>query len=816
MKKIIIALLVVLCCSYSYSQLADDSTINPVTGEIDKITGNDEIQSATGWTASTGNVVLTTSTDNIGVGKSSPVAQIDIEDVMKKAVQIKRTSSFDFVQYKTAAGVWTDITTEAAISYGTVSGDVLGVINDTFIIGDASKFSTIYIDIYTAVSTGGTFAWEYSTGGDSWSTLTATDGTATALGSLAQDGVVSFTPPGDWATDSQNGSAEMYFVRLRVTAGAFTTEPRVFLVVPTDGQHVMEVYANGGDTGPSLGVSRNGAVTIGHPNTVAAGVNRFLVNGPAAITGALAISGTLTGATSIALKTTATYTVTTTGFTHVGGPILNGPAATAAIPTQNSPVARWSSQAWNGSLTRINAMDLYLDPDSEPVTSARLAFKATTVDGIADASEIASIDMDGKLCVIGRAQQIDDMFDRVFSYVGTTWTDQTLTVSSFGTATGDVMNVVGDYVYFGKENQFTEIYLDFGTIMSAGTSRTFEYWDGDSWETLSVTDGTTNWSADGSITFSAPVDWALGTVNSVVNLYWVRIGTASGTFATEPRLRVALPSTTAVTNEVLSNNEFDDSSKWTATGDWAYSTLDYTFTYSSGVGTLKQASADYNSPLQPNSWYRFRYTVGVAAPETTLNWIGEEVAIGKTYFSGSTTEVDVFFRTNSNPGDFTIYTTASATSGFRLDAVFLKPVYNGRIYASGDIRSDGVFKGNGTEGIKVLADGNVGIGTLTPTSRIQVAGSLSLPYRAITALRTLDATDYVVDCTANTFTVTLPTSVGIQGRIYTIKNSGTGVITIDGAGTETLDGDSTIVLSQKYQSVTIQSDNANWIIIGGN
>jgi hypothetical protein len=33
-----------------------------------------------------------------------------------------------------------------------------------------------------------------------------------------------------------------------------------------------------------------------------------------------------------------------------------------------------------------------------------------------------------------------------------------------------------------------------------------------------------------------------------------------------------------------------------------------------------------------------------------------------------------------------------------------------------------VFKGNGTEGIKVLADGKVGIGTLTPTSRLQVVG----------------------------------------------------------------------------------------------
>jgi hypothetical protein len=90
--------------------------------------------------------------------------------------------------------------------------------------------------------------------------------------------------------------------------------------------------------------------------------------------------------------------------------------------------------------------------------------------------------------------------------------------------------------------------------------------------------------------------------------------------------------------------------------------------------------------------------------------------------------------------------------------------------------------------------------------------SLSLPYLAITAVRTLDATDYTVNCTANTFTVTLPTAVGIQGRIYNIKNTGTGVITVDGAGSETIDGNLTITLSQ-YDNLTIQSTNAGWIII---
>ena len=87
-------------------------------------------------------------------------------------------------------------------------------------------------------------------------------------------------------------------------------------------------------------------------------------------------------------------------------------------------------------------------------------------------------------------------------------------------------------------------------------------------------------------------------------------------------------------------------------------------------------------------------------------------------------------------------------------------------------------------------------------------------YRAITALRTLDTTDYFIDCTANTFTVTLPTAVGITGREYVIKNSGTGVITIDGNGTETIDGALTQVLGTQYDFYRITSDGANWKITG--
>jgi hypothetical protein len=64
-------------------------------------------------------------------------------------------------------------------------------------------------------------------------------------------------------------------------------------------------------------------------------------------------------------------------------------------------------------------------------------------------------------------------------------------------------------------------------------------------------------------------------------------------------------------------------------------------------------------------------------------------------------------------------------------------------------------------------------------------------------------TDDIIVCDG-TFTVTLySTSSGTFGRILQIKNVGTGVITIDANGADTIDGALTIVLDQQYASVTL-------------
>ena len=86
------------------------------------------------------------------------------------------------------------------------------------------------------------------------------------------------------------------------------------------------------------------------------------------------------------------------------------------------------------------------------------------------------------------------------------------------------------------------------------------------------------------------------------------------------------------------------------------------------------------------------------------------------------------------------------------------------------------------------------------------------PYSAKIANYTITSSDWTIDCTTGTFTITLPTAVGISGRYYNIKNSGNGLITVATTSSQTIDGELTQLLGNK-DSMTVQSTGTNWIII---
>lgn len=80
---------------------------------------------------------------------------------------------------------------------------------------------------------------------------------------------------------------------------------------------------------------------------------------------------------------------------------------------------------------------------------------------------------------------------------------------------------------------------------------------------------------------------------------------------------------------------------------------------------------------------------------------------------------------------------------------------------------------------------------------------------------TLEDSTIWVDASGGVITITLPTAVGIGGKIINIVkvDSSSNALTIDADGTETINGELTAVTAIQYTSLTLQSNNANWIII---
>jgi hypothetical protein len=84
-------------------------------------------------------------------------------------------------------------------------------------------------------------------------------------------------------------------------------------------------------------------------------------------------------------------------------------------------------------------------------------------------------------------------------------------------------------------------------------------------------------------------------------------------------------------------------------------------------------------------------------------------------------------------------------------------------------------------------------------------------YRSISSIYTIISSDYMIECISGSFSVSLPTAIGITGKEFVIKNSGTGTITVDPNGTETIDGETDWQLF-KGDTMPVMSNGTNWII----
>ncbi|MFA9228562.1 MAG: hypothetical protein ACEQR7_09045 [Agathobacter rectalis] len=96
-------------------------------------------------------------------------------------------------------------------------------------------------------------------------------------------------------------------------------------------------------------------------------------------------------------------------------------------------------------------------------------------------------------------------------------------------------------------------------------------------------------------------------------------------------------------------------------------------------------------------------------------------------------------------------------------------------------------------------------------------GSIGFPITTITNDITLDNTHHTILCDAssNPISVNLPGAGTCFGREYYIKIiNNTNNVTVIPAGVQTIDGDSDYLLNVNYETLHIQSNGANWFILG--
>ena len=107
-----------------------------------------------------------------------------------------------------------------------------------------------------------------------------------------------------------------------------------------------------------------------------------------------------------------------------------------------------------------------------------------------------------------------------------------------------------------------------------------------------------------------------------------------------------------------------------------------------------------------------------------------------------------------------------------------------------------------------LTNGNVGIGTNTPTSVLEVSGSVSMPIRSTNTSTTLGNNDYTLVMTNRNLTITLPAASSCTGRIYILKNISNGDNNTSVSFIKE-NGDPETKIS-KDRIIWLQSDGTNW------
>ncbi|MDD5456088.1 MAG: hypothetical protein PHV30_03555 [Candidatus Margulisbacteria bacterium] len=220
--------------------------------------------------------------------------------------------------------------------------------------------------------------------------------------------------------------------------------------------------------------------------------------------------------------------------------------------------------------------------------------------------------------------------------------------------------------------------------------------------------------------------------------------------------------------------------------------LNITITGNVGIGTTNPNLGGYSGTI--TTIYN-----GNAGSQGVLELVGNRNAI------------------NALTGAISFHNTQASQTDKRIALI------SGVVGSSGDLDSGALlFKTadtNGSMQTRALIDesGNVGIGTTVPSSTLAISGSIAVKVTTPNADLTLDAGHYLVamDASGAAKTVTLPSASGCVGRIYIIAkiDSSVNTVTVTRAGSDTVNGETSYVLRNIYETVQIVSLGNQWLVI---
>ena len=107
------------------------------------------------------------------------------------------------------------------------------------------------------------------------------------------------------------------------------------------------------------------------------------------------------------------------------------------------------------------------------------------------------------------------------------------------------------------------------------------------------------------------------------------------------------------------------------------------------------------------------------------------------------------------------------------------------------------------------------IGPQGPTGSGGGGGNYTVISTSTTYNITATSGTFILKCdtTSGAFQVNLPTAIGNTATVVLKKTAGTPAVTVDGFSTQTIDDGLTAVINKVYESITLVSDNSNWLVI---